>query len=96
MVAAPYRKKLQITQVAQDIGTSAAQIVLQNEGMPTIPTFTATTAAQITVGDASYSIEANIPYTNTALQMNADGLTLQAQALSSNGTLTITYQEGAL
>lgn len=96
MVAAPYRKKLQSTQVTQEISTSAAQVVLQNEGMPTIPTFTATTAAQITVGRANYSIEANTPYTNTALQMTADGLALQVHTLSGTGTLTITYQEGTL
>lgn len=71
------------------------EITLDNAGMPTVPTIRCTQNCTITLDGTSYTIPANTDYRNNSLLISGLEAVITAKA-STDGMLTITYQEGTL
>ena len=91
VIADPYRYKSSETSVSV---TSSGTKTLQNEGMPAVPTFTASAAGTtITFGSVSHTLVSGVNrFPDIVLQPGNNSITVS----NLSGTLTIKYQEGVL
>lgn len=97
MIAYPYRLRRDITERDFIIDANETlNIVLHNDGMPTIPTFICTSACTLTDEDGNtYSLAANTSFKSTAFTIKGEILSFSATCASA-GVLTVRYQEGTL
>ena len=91
----PYKLKQTVTEVVADLTTSLRSINLLNDRKPIVPTITITTGTTIEWKGNTFSLSAG---THRVLDiMLVEGVNvLQAKTTTGTGTITISYQEGAL
>lgn len=94
--AAPWKYRILKSCVCETVPESGTkELILYNEGMPTVPTITASAAAKITWRSRTYAIEANKPYRNLDIELEPGANVLQVAAAAGT-TITAEYQEGSL
>lgn len=91
----PYKLKQQETTVTQGLTTSEKTITLTNDRKPVVPEITVTAETVIQWNGNSYTLSAGThELLDIVLQEGSN--TLKAKVSSGTGSITITYQEGAL
>lgn len=93
----PYKYKQSITTVAENgLTASYKTITLTNDRMKTVPTIIVTEETIVKFGDAEYALSAGT-HKILDIQLVEGNNTLEAKLVSAaSGSITITYQEGAL
>lgn len=94
-ICAPYRLKQEITTVTKSIGTEYTSVILHNDRKAVVPTISVDVEAVILWNDSTYNLNAgDHKLLNVELQEGENNLL--AKTMSGTGTITLTYQEGAL
>lgn len=89
----PFLKAKAPTAVTAQLTTTEATIALMNNGTrPVLPALTLSTAATLTVGSTSVSLNAGT-HQNLAFILQPGQNTIKAKTLSGTGTLTVTFTE---
>ena len=91
----PYKLKQTETSDTTALGTSYKTLTLWNSRRPVIPIITVTTPTTLLWKGASYAIAAGT-HKILAIELQEGVNELQAKVASGTGSLTVTYQEGAL
>lgn len=92
----PYKYRASVTRRSVTVPDSGTlEVVLENEFMPAAPTITATAAATIAFGLATYAIAANTVYKNLDMEL-APGSNLLRVFAAAGTTVVFEYQEGSL
>lgn len=95
LYAQPYRLQILSTVLKRNISTTPSTIILKNEQMPVIPTITVSTATTITFEGTTYNVAAGtVRLVNILLKEGNNLFTVATGA--GTGTITFSYQEGAL
>lgn len=91
----PYKLKQTVTEVVADLTTSLRSINLLNDRKPVVPTITITAGTTLQWNGNSFSLSAG---THRVLDiMLVEGVNvLQAKTTTGTGSITVSYQEGAL
>ena len=91
----PYKLKQTVTELVADLTTSNRSITLLNDRKPIVPTITVTAGTTLQWNGNAISLSAG---THRVLDiMLVEGVNvLQAKTTTGTGTITISYQEGAL
>lgn len=95
LYAEPYRYKILPTIVKYDISTTPRTIILRNEQMPVIPTINASGAASIVFNGTTYSVSSGNSRL-VGLMLKEGNNLLTVATVAGTGTITFSYQEGAL
>lgn len=91
----PYKIKQKETEVTVSLTTALLTIPLVNDRKPVVPTLTCTAETAVVWDENTYTLAAGT-HKILDIQLQEGSNELQAQVTSGTGTLTITYQEGAL
>lgn len=91
----PYMLKQEVTTRTEAIGTEYTSIILNNDRKPVVPTITVDVETVLLWNGATYTINAGEhKLLNVELQEGDNNLL--AKTTDGAGTITLTYQEGAL
>lgn len=91
----PFKLKQLETTDTLAVGTSYKTLTLWNSRKPAIPTITVTAATTLLWRGATYAVAAGT-HKILGIELQEGENQLQAKTTSGTGTLTVTYQEGAL
>lgn len=91
----PYALKQRPTQVVVPITSTFTQIQLINDRMPAVPTFEVTTETTIRWNGRTVTVAPGT-FTSLDIELQEGANLLEVKATSGTGSITITYQEGAL
>lgn len=94
-ICRPYMLKQQHTTVLANISAEYTALTLRNECKPVIPTITVTAETTLRWGGFTTTIPAGT-HKVLDIQLETGDNLLEAKTTSGTGTITITYQEGAL
>lgn len=94
-VCRPFKLRQELTMVTVALTTTQLTIDLRNDRKPVVPTITVTAETALTWEGNTYTIAAGTHRILDIQLLDGDNQ-LQAKVTSGTGSITITYQEGAL
>lgn len=94
-ICRPFKLKQEVTTVTVALTTTAVTLELGNDRKPVVPTITVTAETTLEWNGGSYTISAGT-HKILDIQFQEGDNELRAKVTSGTGSITITYQEGAL
>lgn len=94
-VCRPFKLKQEVTTITAALTTTAKTFDLSNDRKPVVPTITVTAETTLEWDGGSYTISAGT-HKILDIQLQEGDNELRAKVTSGSGSITITYQEGAL
>lgn len=91
----PFKLKKEVTTITAALTTTAQTFELRNDRKPVVPTITVTAETTLEWNGGSYTISAGT-HKILDIQFTEGDNELRAKVTSGTGSITITYQEGAL
>ena len=92
---APYRLKQEVTIRTETIGTEFASVILHNDRKPVVPAITVDAETVLLWNGATYTLSAG-DHKVLNVELHEGENELHAKTTAGTGTITLTYQEGAL
>lgn len=92
---APYRLKQWPTTIFANLNATDQTLTLRNEKQPTVPTIEVDTETILTWGGSTITVGAGT-FSSLDIELQEGDNILQVKTTGGTGTITITYQEGAL
>lgn len=94
-ICRPFKLKQAVTEVTVALTTTAKTIDLSNDRKPVVPTITVTAETTLEWDGGTFTISAGT-HKILDIQLHEGDNQLRAKTTSGTGSITLTYQEGAL